>query len=218
MSSRTKTGSASAAEILAKRASLRVKLSKFLGLGAGVVGLSVLAAFLLQSGFFENFVAAPEAPPEVIETPTQISGTNSRISGIDKNNQPYIITSQKGLQDKDSSNLVHLETVTGVFHRANDKQINLASKSAIYDTKSKDMAMTGDVVFEDPGRYKAQMQKAHVNLDDKSLVSQSPVRVDMSNGTVEADSMEIMDNGKRSLFKGHVKAKMDTNSDSGGGE
>jgi hypothetical protein len=55
------------------------------------------------------------------------------------------------------------------------------------------------------------MQKANVNLDDKSLVSDSPVHVDMATGTVEADSLEIMDNGKRSLFKGRVKAVFDAN-------
>jgi lipopolysaccharide export system protein LptC len=211
MSSRIKTGTASAAEKLARQANLRVKISKFLGLGAGVFGLAALVAFLVQSGFFSSFLPQPVVAPEILPNASVISGTESRISGLDKENLPYEIAAKKGVQDKTSDHLVHLETVSGVFHRPNNKRVNLNSLSALYDAKTKAMTLMGDVVFEEPGRYIARMQKANVNLDDKSLVSESPVHVDMATGTVEADSLEIMDNGKRSLFKGRVKAVFETN-------
>ena len=211
MSSRIKAGPASAAESLAKRANLRVKMSKILGLCAGLFALVALTAFLAQSGFFYNFLPQKAVIPEVLENATVISGRESHISGIDKENQPYEIAAKKGMQDKLSGHLVHLEAVTGVFHRPDNKQVNLVSNTALYDAKTKGMTLLGDVVFEEPGRYKARMQKASVNLDDKSLVSDSPVHVDMATGTVEADSLEIMDNGRRSLFKGRVKAVFETN-------
>jgi lipopolysaccharide export system protein LptC len=211
MSSPIKTGTASVAEKLAKRANLRVRMSKILGIGAGVFGFCAVAAFLFQSGFFNTILPQPIVAPEILENASVISGTESKISGIDKENQPYEIAAKKGVQDKSSAHLVHLETVTGVFHRPDNKQVNLVSNTALYDAKTKGMTLIGDVVFEEPGHYKARMQKANVNLDDKSLVSDSPVHVDMATGTVEADSLEIMDNGKRSLFKGRVKAVFETN-------
>lgn len=186
-------------------------MSRYFGLGAGVLGIAALVAFLIQSGFFSSFVPQPVMVPEVLENATVISGTESHISGMDKENMPYEIAAKKGVQDKTSDQLVHLETVTGVFHRPNNKQINLNSNSALYDAKTKAMTMVGNVVFEEPGHYVAHMQKATVNLDDKTLVSESPVHVDMSNGTVEADSLEIKDSGRRSLFKGRVKAKFEIN-------
>jgi lipopolysaccharide export system protein LptC len=210
MSLHTNTGPVSAAERMARQAAFRVKVSKFIGMLAGLIGVLVFATFLMQSGFFTNFVTQPIVVPEKVDNPTLISGTQSNISGIDKDSQPYEIKAEKGIQDKSTGSLVHLETVTGVFHRPNNKQINLLSKTAVYDSKTKAMALDGDVVFEEPGRYTAKMQKADVNLDDKSLVSRSPVHVDMSTGTVEADSLEILDNGKRSLFKGRVKARFET--------
>jgi lipopolysaccharide export system protein LptC len=218
MSSPIRAGTASAAEKLARQASFRVTISKYLGFTAIIIGLVVFGAFLVQSGFFENFVSKPAPVIEKIEHPTLISGTESHISGIDKDQQPYEITAQKGIQDQSSGSLVHLQEVTGVFHRPNNKQINLVSQTALYDSKTKVMDLAGDVIFEEPGRYKARMQKAKVNLDDKSLVSQSPVHVDLATGSVEADSLEIMDNGKRSLFKGRVKAKFETKTGSGGNE
>jgi LPS export ABC transporter protein LptC len=217
MSSRIKSGTVSAAEILAQRAAWRVRLSKLAGVGALVLAIAVFFAFLWQSGFFSNFASQPEKPPEIVANPDVISGTQSRISGVDKDNLPFEISAAKGVQDKVSSTLVHLEDVTGVFQRANEKRINLASDVARYDTKTKSMDMQGNVVFEDPGRYKAQMDKANINLDEKTLVSQSPVHVDMATGTVDADSLEIMDNGKRSLFKGHVKARFESDGGKGDG-
>jgi len=211
MSSPIRAGSASAAEKLARRANLRVKISRYFGLGAGIFGFAALVAFLIQSGFFSNFLPQPVKAPEVLENASVISGTESHISGMDKENLPYEIAAQKGVQDKESDHLIHLQTVTGVFHRPNNKQVNLNSNTALYDAKTKTMSMAGNVVFEEPGHFIARMEKANVNLDDKSLVSDSPVHVDMTNGTVEADSLEITENGKRSLFKGRVKAKFETN-------
>jgi lipopolysaccharide export system protein LptC len=218
MSSRIKSGSASVVEILARRAAWRVRLARFMGLAAVFLGLGIFGAFLLQSGFFSNFVPLPSQPLDVTANPDVISASQSRISGVDKSNQPYEISAATGVQDKEISSLVHLQTVQGVFKRAGDKRIDIASDSALYDTKTKDMSMKGNVVFEDPGRYKAQMESAKINLDDKSLVSQSPVHVDMETGSVDADSLEIMDNGKRSLFKGHVKARIEGDAIDGKGD
>jgi lipopolysaccharide export system protein LptC len=207
MSSRIKPSPVSAAEILARRAAWRVRAAKSLGYGALILGAGIFGVFLYQSGFFENFTAQPEKVQEVVANPDVISGTESRISGVDKDNQKFEIAALKGVQDRDTASLVHLEGVSGVFHRLGDKRINLASDTALYDTKTKAMTMTGQVVFEDPGRYKAQMDQADINLEDKSLISKSSVHVDMETGSVDADHLEIMDNGRRSLFKGHVKAR-----------
>jgi lipopolysaccharide export system protein LptC len=207
MSSPTKTGPASTAERMALAARKRALLSRYFGLGAVLLGLGVAAAFLLQSGFFTNFVPKSAPQQQAAAPPAVVSGSQSHINGIDRDNQPYEISALKGVQDPSSASLVHLETVTGVFHRPDNKQVNLNSKTALYDSKTKAMTLSGDVVFEEPGRYRAQMQNAAVNLDDKSLVSQSPVMVVISAGTVQADSLEIIENGKRALFKGHVKAQ-----------
>jgi lipopolysaccharide export system protein LptC len=195
------------AEKLAHLARRRAVVSQYFGVGVSLIGLAVAFAFLAQSGFFRTFLPKPAPLPQTSVSPPVVSGTQSNIRGIDKDNLPYEISAQKGVQDQSSATLVHLETVTGVFHRPENKQVNLSSNTALFDSSTKAMALHGDVVFEEPGRYKARMQNASVNLDDKSLVSQSPVTVVIAAGTVEADSLEIIENGKRALFKGHVKAR-----------
>jgi lipopolysaccharide export system protein LptC len=215
MSLHTSFGHESATERNLRLASQRARFSKLIGPVAVLAGLAVFALFLAQSGFFDFL--NPLSPPntEKLANPTLISGTHSQITGFDKNNQPFEITAQKGLQDKDTASLVHLETVAGVFHREAGKKIEVASDGAKYDSKTKALRLDGNVIFQEVGRYKATMSQADINVDDNSLSSQFPVHVDTSNGTVEADSMTVRDNGNRILFRGHVKAKLATGSTKG---
>jgi lipopolysaccharide export system protein LptC len=200
----------------AKRATMRARLAPLLGLGAGAIGLGIVGIFLAQS-----FLTVPE-PPKVLPpkpAPTQaekvVSGQTSRITGFDKNKQPFELTAKNGVQDTSNLDLVHLETVTGKFRRADGGTIGIASDKAQYDARTKGLDLQGQVTLQEEGRYRARMQAASVNVDDHSLVSKTPVKVDTATGTVEADGMTVGPYGGRILFSGHVKAKFATNSDYG---
>jgi hypothetical protein len=199
----------------AKRAVTRARLAPLLGLGAGIIGLGVVGAFLTQSIFIE-----PDQRKPIVTTPkkkveTVVSGQASKIAGYDKNKQPFELAAVNGIQDSTNLDLVHLQTVTGTFHRADGGAIGLASNAAQYDSNSKLLSMQGKVILKEAGRYTAYMDAASVNVDDHSLVSQTRVKVDTSTGTVEADTMTVGPYGGRIIFKGHVKAVFETDSNFG---
>ena len=177
------------------------------------MGFAVVAAFLIQSGAFISI--APKSSTVVVEAvkvDKVMSGQSSRITGFDKNKQPFELTAQAGNQDAEQLDLVHLRGLTGTFHRADGGAIAIASKVAQYDATHKTLDLTGNVTIEEAGRYKAHMEAANVNVDDHSLSSQTPVQVDTASGTVEADSMLVGAYGSHISFKGHVKAKFATDS------
>ena len=199
----------------ARRAVARARAAPLLGLAAGIIGLGVVGAFLTQSLFIN-----PDPPKaDVVGTPPKVekvvSGQASKITGFDKNKQPFELAAINGTQDTTNLDLVHLQTVTGTFHREDGGAIALASNTAQYDSKSKSLSMQGKVTLKEEGRYEARMESASVNVDDHSLVSQTPVKVDTSTGTVEADGMTVGPYGGRIVFKGHVKATFETNSNYG---
>lgn len=155
---------------------------------------------------------APATPTKV---ETVVSGQASKIAGYDKNKQPFELAAVNGVQDATNLDLVHLQTVTGTFHRADGGAIGLASNAAQYDSNTKLLSMQGKVILKEAGRYTAYMDAASVNVDDHSLVSQTPVKVDTSTGTVEADTMTVGPYGGRIIFKGRVKAVFETDSNFG---
>lgn len=212
MSSRIDQGRDGSADGRARRAVSRARFAPLLGLAAGIIGFGVVGAFLTQSIFTNVEAPKPNAPATPTKVEKVVSGQASKITGYDKNKQPFELAALNGVQDSTNLDLVHLQTVTGTFHRSDGGAIGLASNAAEYDSNTKLLSMQGKVTLKEEGRYTAYMDAASVNVDDHSLVSKTPVKVDTSTGTVEADSMTVGPYGGRIIFKGRVKAVFETES------
>ena len=200
---------------MSKLARRRALLARAVGPLALLGGLGVLVVYLFQSGFFSLLTPAPKVQPDVVVPTKEISGVDAIINGFDKNGLPFLITSQVATQDVDNPRLVHLVGPRGSFTRSSGNKIDLSGKTARYNTETKQLNLEGDVVFEQVGSYKANMMAADLNLDDLSLSSKSAVHVEMGTSTVDADHLEISDNGKKTLFTGHVKANLKSDIESG---
>ncbi len=191
----------------AKRARRRIGLSGILG-GVALVGaIGLVGVFIWQAGLFMPSSPTSATPEAIVEKPNQITTLNATISGRDKADRPFQISAKSGAQDEKITNLIHMDSVTSVFERANGAKLDVTSDKGQYDRKTKALELTGNVVFSEGMRFKASMAKAAINTEDQSLASKSPVKVDMQGTLIEADSLTVTNNGTRILFKGGVKAK-----------
>ena len=212
-------GGSQAAGAPVRRANARAGLTRWLSyvIVAAAAGLAV--TFAVELGLFTPKIQKTDAPLAPVEKPNQITGGPSKISGFDKNNLPFEITAQKGVQDEKIETVVHLETVDSNFARPNGAKLNITSTGAVYETKTKALELDGNVVFAEGDRFRAHMDKAAVNMADQTLTSRSPVAVDIIGGKITADSLTITSNGERILFRGGVKARFVTQKgNSGDGE
>ena len=190
----------------AQKALKRAGLARFASWLAAAVGLGLVVAFLAQAGLFSVFMPKPQAPPSSAK-PDQINATQSTVSGFDRQKQPYEVKARYGWQDNATPSLVHLEEPTGVFHRAQGAQYTIRADRGLYDTGVKTLDLDGNVVLEQKERFTARMAKANVLVEEKKLVSNSPVAVTFTSGTVNANGMQITDDGSRILFLNGVKAR-----------
>jgi lipopolysaccharide export system protein LptC len=184
----------------------RLSAAGVLGFAALAGVMALLAVFIWQAG-----VLAPPAPQDVasndvVEKPEQITSTNARISGRDKNDRPFEIRAKSGEQDKTIDSLVHMNAVSSVFERPSGAKLDVTSQGGQFDRKTKALELSGDVVFREGERFRAVMDKAAIDTENQSISSQSPVKVDMRGTMIEADSLKVTENGTRILFKGRVKA------------
>ncbi len=205
MSSRTDLGPDNTDKLL-RAAANRARLAPLLSGAAVVFGLGILGLFFVQSGLLAALFPKAPSIPLTVEKPEQITGQYSRIAGFDNQKQPYELTAKKGYQDKDNSNLVHMEDIVGVFKKLSGKSYQMDSNSGLYDSKSKDMDLQGNVRIVQPGEFTATMDKAHVNVATKDLVSNVPVVVEMDQGTIHANGLKISNNGNNIVFLNGVKA------------
>jgi lipopolysaccharide export system protein LptC len=192
----------------ARKAVRRAGLAKVMTWLAAALGLGFVGAFIVQAGLFTAILPdEAKLPPEVRSD--QISATQSTVSGLDTEQQPYEVTAERGWQDEATPTLVHLEAPAGIFRRPTGTQYAISAETGLYDTETKKLDLAGNVLLEQKDRFMARMDRANVVVEEKRLTSDSPVAVTFGSGTVNANGMQITDDGRRILFLNGVKARFD---------
>lgn len=191
----------------AQRARNRARRSQLLARVAMGLGAALVVGFIAQSIYLKPSIKEVAAIPD--KAPV-ISGSSSSFSGIDENAKPFLVNAKEGVQDKSIETLMHLKTVSGSFTRKNGGEVKVESDQAEYEIRNKDLKLVGNVRFEEPGRYVANLTSAEVNLNRQKISTKDPVQVQTANARVSADSMETSEDGKIVRLKGHVKASFQT--------
>jgi lipopolysaccharide export system protein LptC len=193
----------------ARKAVRRAGLARAMTWLASALGLGFVLVFLAQAGLFASLMPEEPRAPTAQTRPDQIAATASTVSGLDREQQPYEVTARRGWQDEATPTLVHLEGPEGRFRRAAGTEYTITAKTGRYDTETRQLDLSGDVVLAQKDRFTARMEKANVVVEEKRLVSAGPVAVTFGAGTVNANGMQITDDGRRILFLNGVKARFD---------
>lgn len=191
----------------ARRAVRVATLSRLLSWLAAAIGIGFVIAFLAQAGLFQALLPKQAVPPPPDVEPDRITAGISTVNGIDDEKQPYEVTAKRGWQDGKTPNLVHLEEPVGQFRRASGTKYTITGATGLYDTKVKSLNLDGNVVLEQEGRFKARMDKAQIEVKQKKLTANTAVSAQFGSGTVDANGMQITDDGARILFLNGVKAR-----------
>jgi LPS export ABC transporter protein LptC len=207
MSSHTNVAPDTTLASLGASALRRMRVARFVGWAAFLAGLGVVGLFVFKAGLLNLM---QDEPTQIIQTQPaaeHITASATTIKGVDQNGFAFTIASATATQDPTVKTVVHLKSPTGIFVQSAGT-LNLSAATAIYNTQTKSLRLEGHVVFEQQGRYKAQMQQAIMDVNTMNLSSQSKVHVDLSSGSVDADHLDISENGKKTIFSGHVKANL----------
>jgi lipopolysaccharide export system protein LptC len=185
------------------RAARRARMAPYVSGAFGGIVLLLLLAFLYQTGAFSP---SPKQPDQIALSHDQVTVVDSTITGLDSQNQPYSISARNAVQDKDKPNFIALDTVSGATNRSNGEAIIFESRKGLYNSDVKTLDLDTDVVVKSAGRFTARMDKAHVIVGEKRLTSNVPVAVELSNGRIDANGVEITNDGNNILFLNGVKA------------
>jgi len=168
--------------------------------------------FAVKAGVFASLFGRKPEPVVNMPLPDQVSSGVSSITGFDKDGQPYKLTSQSVLQDKNNSNLAHLKQISGVLRKKTGKKLLMTALSGQYNADKKILDMEGKIKLVSQGEYTAYLEKARVTLKEKRLYAKVPVTVIFDRGTIRANGIDISDNGNRVFFFNGVKTRFDSES------
>lgn len=183
---------------------------------AALLGLGFMAAFAWQAGLFALLLPSTPGKPPDIANPAISTSLKPRLTGFDKDNNPYWITADQGTQDKKNADIVHLDRLTAQFSNKAGALYDVAADVGDYNRRLDSMRLRGHVRFVQGKRFTARMPEAMVVIKDKAISADRSVVVTLGSGTIRSEGLQITNDGNNILFFNGVHAVFDAAPATGG--
>jgi lipopolysaccharide export system protein LptC len=138
-----------------------------------------------------------------------ISGTRltmdaPKLKGFSRDGRPYTVTAEAAAQDLTKPNVIELSKIVGQFDLGGRGNMILNAKSGIYDGKTEQMRLFDGIEFHSTEGHSGQLSEAFVEPRKGHLVSENPVDLFFTEGSLHGNRMEVFDQGKVIVFEGGV--------------
>jgi lipopolysaccharide export system protein LptC len=198
----------------ASRHTARVRLARRLILVCAL-GLSFGIVFF---AFFNPFRLV--LPDNVSVSSAGLSGSRitmdkPKMSGFRSDGRPYDFVAASAVQDLRKPNVLELNTLDAHVTMPDKTVAHIVADHGFYDASKDLMDLEGNIRLVGASGYDVRMSKAHIAFKTSDVSTTEPVSVVMQTGSVTADSMKLVDNGKQVTFEGHVHSVMQSGTDGG---
>lgn len=173
-----------------------------------VIPLASVAAviFLVARSFF-GFIGEVDAQSDGISIQgRKIVMEKPKLSGFKRDGRSYELTASTATQDLKAPNVVDLDTLNARMQTGNDGWANLKGARGTYDSKIELLEVDGGVNVLTETGLDARLKDARVEFKAGTITTDKPVDVRMPQGEVVAESMQVLDNGRRLVFEGRVRS------------
>ena len=161
--------------------------------------------------FFSPFQTTSQAIAVSTEgiTGSKITMQFPKLSGYKKDLRSYDVTADTAVQEVKHPSQMELVNPNARIEIEKDKYARINALTGTYDSSTEKMRLEGNVMVKSDSGYDIQMANADIDLKAGAMQTSQPVIVRMTSGSIEAESMEVVDNGKVVFFRGHVVSKFD---------
>jgi len=174
--------------------------------GAIPVSLIGILASIAAIAFFkpQRLIIPSIDPGKVVLSGSKINMEAPKLGGFTRDGRPYELTASAAAQDLTNPTLLELKDVHAKLTMQDKSMVTLTAASGLYDTKGDTMVLRTNVVVTSTSGYSVRLQEAQFDTKTNRIVSDKPVEVTMSSGTVKANRLEVSDNGDTMRFEGNV--------------
>ncbi len=138
---------------------------------------------------------------------SQITMQQPHLTGFRQDLRPYEVDADTALQDIKQPTIMNLSGLKAKIGLADRKSALMTALQGIYDSQKEFMTVDHPLRITSE-TYDVQMQSAKVDFKAGTVFTDQPVRVIMTGATIEADQMQVLDNGRQITFTGRVKTLM----------
>lgn len=192
--------------VVALRHSGRVRLlRRMIPVGA----LAVVAGVAFWA-FYEPFKILPSnvSVGAVTMNGTKVTMELPKLSGFKKDNRPYQVTARWAEQDIKNPSIIGLREVKAKIALQDRSMADVEALSGIYNSQTETMSLKDDVHVQTETGYDVRMRSAEIEFKGGNVRTPDPVSVIFNGGTIDAQSLEMYDNGQKVIFNGRVRTVM----------
>jgi lipopolysaccharide export system protein LptC len=180
---------------------------RFLRLAIPATILAIVATLIVATFFnpFRLIAAFPIDPGKISLSGTKIVMELPRLNGFTTDSRPYELTARAAAQDITKPEILELSDINGRVELKDGQHVVIKSVNGVYDTKGELLKLNDHIILNSSSGYEGHLSEATVEVGSGHIVSESPVEVKLPNGVLNANRLEVKDNGAVILFGAGVE-------------
>jgi lipopolysaccharide export system protein LptC len=133
---------------------------------------------------------------------TTITMQQPRLTGFTVDSRAYEFSADSAAQDITKPNLVVLTNLNAKMEMQDKSSVQMSAVSGTYDVKSEMLRLSDNIHLVSSTGYEGRLSEALVDVRRGNVVSDKPVWVKMLDGFLNAQRLDIVDNGSVVRFTG----------------
>jgi lipopolysaccharide export system protein LptC len=174
------------------------------------IGAVLLVGGILFWAFYEPFKVLPEGVSvgAITLNGSKVTMDMPKLSGFKKDNRPYEVTARWAEQDMKNPSIIDLREVKAEVVLQDKTKATVDALNGTYNSQTEMMVLRDDVRVRTQTGYDVRMKSAEIEFKQGNVKTDDPVAVKFTGGTINAEKLEMFDNGQKIVFSGRVKTIM----------
>jgi lipopolysaccharide export system protein LptC len=135
---------------------------------------------------------------------TKITMEKPHLSGFTHDARAYELSADAAKQNLAKPDLVELSNIRAKVQMQDKSTVELSAAVGVYDSKGETIKLDRNILLSSSTGYRGRLSEAMVNIRTSHVVSNRPVEVDLLQGTLRGNRLEIVDGGDLVRFEGGV--------------
>jgi lipopolysaccharide export system protein LptC len=187
----------------ARRHSRAVRILRIGVPTAVIIGFSVV--FLLA--YFNPLRMLTKMPIDIknlVVAGTKITMEKPHLAGFTHDARAYELSADAAKQDLAKPDLIELSNIHAKVQMQDKSTVELSAAVGVYDSKGETIKLDRNILLSSTTGYRGRLSEATVDIRNSHVVSNQPVEIDLLQGMLRANRLEIVDNGDLVRFDGGV--------------
>lgn len=182
------------------------RLVRFLriALPVAVVLITVGMSLLTWLNPLRMLATLPVNINDLVVSGTKITMEQPRVNGFTKDQRAYEFTAEAAAQDLTKPDIVELRNIVAKVEMEDKSTMNMRAATGVYDTKKEMLLLQGNILLTSTNGNTGKLTEATVDVRKGNVTSDRPVELEMLQGILNGNRLEVIDSGTLVRFHGGV--------------